>query len=384
MRAQIFTPTQDLTDFCIQTRQALHGIPENAREEFKTQAYVMQALSAMPGWRVAVPCGTAVKAVFEVPQATSCVAFRADMDALNITEQTGLPFASQHKGMMHACGHDGHMAVALGLARAISQGVIQPRATVVILFQPAEESYGGAQLLVEAGALENPHVDEVYGLHIHPCEPLGTIGLREGPLMASTTEVVVDFTGTSSHGALPHLGRDALLAAAHFVTLAQEIPSRVVDPMQPALITFGVLSAGTRRNIVAGHAHVEGIIRCFTPQVAELMIKQITRILQNISQMYEVTYAMEHPTYYPPVNNHPQAVARVRAAAVGFPINETPMQLTAEDFSYYQTVRPGAFYFVGSGFEGAAPIHNGYFDFDNRVLAQGLTVMGNICAGFGE
>ena len=375
--------TPSLQTYMTATRRALHKIPEGGWEEHKTQAYLLQSLADCPGWQISQPCGTAIKAVYAVPGATKTLAFRADMDALSLPEQTGLPFASEHPGYMHACGHDGHMAVALGIARAVCDGEIKPTCNLVLLFQPAEESIGGADQMIAAGVLENPHVDEIYGLHLHPCVSLGQVGLREGPLMAATREFVAEITGAASHGALPHLGRDALLAAATFALEAQSIPARDIDPMQPALVTIGQLNAGHRRNIVADAAHIEGITRSFDAQVDAAIFARLEQILDAACKMHRVDYTLETPTYYPPLVNAPAPTARLRAAAGDRAVAVKP-QLTAEDFSFFANARPAAYCFVGVGAPGGHALHHGKFDFDESALGIALGVFANLITSYEE
>nr|MDD6336661.1 amidohydrolase [bacterium] len=245
---------------------------------------------------------------------------------------------------------------------------------MVLIFQPAEESIGGAHPMVENGVLKNPDVDEVYGMHIFPGVPQGKIGLKTGPLMASTTEFVLSFHGKPSHGAMPQHGRDALLAAASFLTQVQGIIARGLDPMSPALLTVGKLEAGNRRNIIPDLARMEGIIRTFDEDTYASLKAQLMRLIHSVEEMYEVKAEYVEETYYPAVNNAPQCVERVRAI-VGDMAYDAQAQLIAEDFSYYQKECPGAYFFLGAGREGAMPLHSDAFCFDESILFTGTGIL---------
>ena len=248
-------------------RRALHRIPELGYSEQKTQAYILKELQALAPDEVRVFAQTGVRAVFRGNGQGRVVAFRADIDALPVKEETGCAFASEHPGFMHACGHDGHMANLLTLARWLADHRAKLVDDVVLLFQPAEETTGGAKRMIDEGALENPHVDVVYGMHVMPDVPKGKIAACAGPIMAQTSEMNLIIHGRSAHGATPHLGCDAVTAMGHLITMLQTSVARSVDPCQQALITIGRVQAGTQRNILADEAVLEGIVRTFSNQV---------------------------------------------------------------------------------------------------------------------
>ena len=356
-------------------RRALHRIPEKGNEEKKTQAYVLDALRPLAPDAITVMAGTGVRAVFRAKGAGEkprCVAFRADMDALCITERSGCDFASTHPGMMHACGHDGHTANLLTLAQRIAEHRDALACDVVLIFQPAEETTGGAKRMIEAGALEDPHVDEVYGMHLMPDIPVGRGGSCAGPLMASTTEIDLDITGKSAHGAMPHLGTDAIAAAAHLLTMLQTQVARTVDPCRSALITVGRMEAGTQRNVLAAQAHMEGIIRTLSNDVYKALYARVEDCVRGTEAAFGVTCEITPRVYFPCVENDAHRHARVQEILGERYVPLTP-RMIAEDFSYYQLHRPGVFVFCGCMDEKhRSPLHSDTFGFDEEAMLYGL------------
>lgn len=369
--------TQHLTDLR-KLRRDLHQIPEEGYAEYKTQQYILHHLSQYPCFTLQTVCGTGVRAVMLVDGASQTVAFRADMDALCIPENSSVEYASTHAGYMHGCGHDGHMAMALELATLLGSGELKPKANVVLLFQPAEESTGGADPMVQAGCLKNPDVDEIYGFHIWPEVPQGKVGIQEGVVMAQTSEISVDFEGLASHGAMPHMGKDAMLAAASFLVQAQGIVARGVDPAKPALLTFGKFESGHRRNIVSPFAHLEGIIRTFDDSVYQSLVEQLKLLLQGVGVTYGVKAELIQPTYYPAVSNHPVTTGRAIKAA-GDKVVPMVKKMTAEDFSFFQKACPGTFMFLGAGRQNQPPLHADNFDFDESIMLIGVEIMAKLC-----
>ena len=355
-------------------RRALHQIPEVGYEEHKTHAYLMQHLRALKPDDLKVYAKTGIRAVFHGDGTGRVIAFRSDIDALPIPEATGCAFASQHPGRMHACGHDGHMANLLTFARWLSEHRENLCDDVVLLFQPAEETIGGAKNMIEEGALEEPHVEVVYGMHMMPDVPIGKVSTCAGPMMAQTCEMDFVIHGQAAHGAMPHLGCDAVTAMAHFLTLLQTTVARSVDPAQPALITIGHVEAGHQRNILAEEAKLEGIIRTFSNTVYAGLE---TRILQDMAGMdaaFGTKTEMIKRVFYPCVENDPTEVEHVRAVLGDRFVQEKP-RMIAEDFAYYQLSVPGVFVFCGCMDENhKSPLHADTFDFDERALVTGLAL----------
>ena len=357
----------------IEHRRNLHRIPELGNQEVETKKYLLECLSRFQPDELTEMLDTGIRCVFRGNGTKEAIAFRADMDALPVEEPEGCAFRSEHEGKMHACGHDGHMAMLLTLAHFLSEHRDLPR-DVVLIFQPAEETTGGADRLVRAGVLRNPDVREIYGLHMMPDVPLGTIACVKGPIMASTCEIDVHFKGRASHGASPHLGRDAIMAAAYFLTELQSVVSRRIDPAERAVVTIGKMEAGRIRNTLAEEARLEGIVRTYSNAVFDEIESLIRSLLRGIEAGFEVQGTLTKHVYYPCTCNDAAAFGRVRRAA-GDRFAEAVPRMTAEDFSYYQLACPGAFAFLGCRDEQYGhPLHSSLFGFDEQALVYGLAL----------
>lgn len=359
-------------------RRVLHQIPEIGEKEYKTQAYILNHLKSLRTDDLRVFADTGVRAVFMGNGRGRTVAFRADIDALPVKEETGCCYASSHEGYMHACGHDGHMANLLTFASWLDANKEALIDNVVLLFQPAEETVGGAKRMIDEGALEHPHVDVIYGMHMMPDIPKGKLAACAGPIMAQTCEMDFVIHGRSAHGATPHLGVDAISAMGHLLTLFQTTVARSVDPCQQALITIGKVRAGEQRNILASHAEMEGIVRTFSNKVYEDLEQRIRDDLKGIEASFGVTTEFIKRVYYPCVENDEAEFERVKAAAADRFMQAKP-RMTAEDFSYYQLSVPGVFVFCGCGDEEhQAPLHASAFDFDEEALLPGLALFASL------
>ena len=359
-------------------RRALHRIPEVGEAEFKTQAYLIGQLELLRPDDLRVFADTGVRAVFRGNGEGRVLAFRSDIDALPVAEETGCSYASEHAGFMHACGHDGHMATLLVFAQWLSEHRDLLIDDVVLLFQPAEETVGGAKRMIDEGALENPHVDVIYGMHMMPDVPKGKISCCAGPIMAQTCEMDFIIHGKSAHGATPHLGTDAITAMGHLLTLFQTTVARCVDPCKQALLTIGKVSAGTQRNILADHAQMEGIVRTFSNAVYEGLEERIRADLKGLEAAFGVTTEFIKRVYYPCVDNDPTEFERVKTILGDAFVQEKP-RMTAEDFSYYQLSVPGVFVFCGCMDEmHKSPLHASTFDFDEEALLPGLALFSEL------
>lgn len=368
------TTISDYLDMLRMHRRALHRIPEGGDAEHKTQKYLIDQLERLKPDDLGVFAGTGVRAVFKGSGKGRVLAFRSDIDALPVKENTGCAYASEHDGWMHACGHDGHMANLLTFAAWLSASRSCLIDDVVLLFQPAEETTGGAKRMIDEGALENPHVDVIYGMHMMPDVPKGKIAACAGPIMAQTCEMDFVIHGQSAHGATPHLGRDAVSAMGHLLTLFQTTVARTVDPCQQALITIGRVSAGTQRNILADTARLEGIVRTFSNAVYEELEERIRADLAGVDAAFGVKTDFIRKVYYPCVDNDPLEFERVKAL-LGDRYLQAKPRMTAEDFSYYQLSVPGVFVFCGCmDEEHTAPLHSPDFDFDEQALLPALAL----------
>ena len=355
-------------------RRALHRIPEVGDQEYKTQAYLLEQLERLSPDDLRVFAQTGVRAVFRGNGQGRVLAFRSDIDALPVQEETGCSYASEHPGYMHACGHDGHMANLLTFAAWLNDHRSELADDVVLLFQPAEETVGGAKRMIDEGALENPHVDVIYGMHMMPDIPKGVIASCAGPIMAQTCEMDFVIHGKSAHGATPHLGRDAITAMGHLLTLFQTTVARSVDPCQQALITIGKVQAGQQRNILAARADMEGIVRTFSNKVYEGLEERIRADLAGLEAAFDVRTEFIKRVYYPCVENDPAEFERIKSI-LGSAFEQAKPRMTAEDFSYYQLSVPGVFVFCGCMDEQhKAPLHASTFDFDEEALIPGLAL----------
>lgn len=357
-------------------RRDLHRIPELDVHLPETLAYVRAALDAL-SCEVVEPCESSLVARFDLGRGRA-TALRTDMDALPVEERTGAPYASAHPGRMHACGHDGHMAMALAAATWVDN-VVSGRASglsaddlprdVVIVFQPAEETTGGAARVCGSGVLERCGVDRIFGMHLWPDLPAGTLASRPGALMARSSEVTVEFSGRASHIARWQEGRDALAAAARFVPSAEAMCGRLArEGGEPCLLRFGRLEAGTVRNAIAGSARAEGSLRVFSDAMLDRAREAVGTLAQNAARTEGCTVELSLSEGYPPVTNDPELLSAARRALPGLRELDEPL-LIAEDFSFYQRSLPGVFMLLGTGT--GTPLHADTFDFDERVLLAG-------------
>ena len=363
-------------DRIIDTRHDLHRIPETAYTEKKTSAYVADYLN---NEGLQVQTGIAqygVVGLLDTGTPGPTLMIRADMDALPLTEDTGLEFASEHEGVMHACGHDAHMTMVLGAATVFNQIKDQLKGTVKFLFQPAEEGPGGAKPMIEAGVMENPKVDYSIGCHVWPQLPEGTIGVRPGPWLAAMDRFNIKIIGKAGHGAMPNLCVDALEVGTQVVNALQRIVSRHMDPLQPTVVTIGSFHAGTAFNIIAGEAQLSGTTRSFDLEFWKTSQERVEKVVRGVCESMGAEYELEYAFAYPPTINDEfmtEVVGRCAAEVVG-PDNvlEPEKTMGGEDFSFYAQNSKGCFFGLGVGREGAAPVHNPKFDFNEDLLLLGV------------
>ena len=344
-------------------RRALHGIPELDRALPETVSYLRGALEGL-NCRLFSPMEGALCAWFDFGR-PSAIAFRADADALPMAERTGADYASRHPGRMHACGHDGHMAIVLELARRLSRKQSLPH-NVLLLFQPAEETTGGARDLCETGIFETYRVEAVFGLHLWPGLPFGAVFSRPGALMARSCEVNVDIYGKSAHIARASEGVDALAAGAELYRRAGELESSLPQGVL-RLLKFGFFQSGTVRNALSAHTRLEGSLRAYEDDVFDFLQQGLTEICRQVEKDFGCTVKLHMTQGYPAVWN-PEGLYRKVRQQVDFRELDAP-SMTAEDFSWYQRRLPGLFFFLGVGDTPA--LHADTFDFDDAVLEAG-------------
>lgn len=350
-------------------RRALHRIPELDNKLDQTTAYVRSVLESLP-CTVTCPIPGSVCAYFDAGKSET-VAVRADMDALPVTEATGLPFASAHSGQMHACGHDGHTAMALTLAEYTAENLsVLPR-NVLFLFQPAEETTGGARPLCETGILETHHVTHVFGLHLWPKLSAGTVFSRPGPLMARANEVTVTITGKSVHLSRAAQGIDAMTAGAEYLRRAYAMIDSL-PPQEPRAFRFGKFVSGTVRNAVSGETRLEGSLRTYREETYHFCREQLETIGTDIAAETGCAVNVHLNDGYPAVWNHEELYANLCTALGGdAPVLLESPALAAEDFSFYQQQVPGVFFFLGTG--DTEELHSPKFDFDDEaILPKGV------------
>lgn len=365
---------QNMVEELRQIRRDLHKIPELGLKEYKTSAYIREKLEGFGITELETWLETGVVAVIRGKGKKEAVAFRADMDALPVTEQTGCDFTSEHVGCMHACGHDGHVTVLLGFAKYLQEHKDELENDVVLIFQPAEEGPGGAQLLVDAGLFEKHPVRCIIGCHIFPQVPQGKVACRKGAMMARNGEVDVHVYGESAHGAQPQLGHDAVLAAGAVITGLHTILSRNVSPLDSGVLTFGAIHGGEACNIIAKEVKLEGTMRAFSDEAYETMTKRVQEAAAGIAAGYGCKGEAVFRHMYRVVDNDPKLVELLQEVA-GDNYEETPPYMLAEDFSLYLQKVPGMFFFLGSGNEEKGYIHSlhsAQFQFDEEILALGV------------
>ena len=358
----------------VDDRRALHQIPELDRQLPKTMDYLRGALSGLK-CRVFSPMASSLCAWFDFGQ-KEAIAFRADADALPITEHTKAPYASRNPGCMHACGHDGHMAILLELARRLDKKE-ELSHNVLLVFQCAEETTGGARDLGATGIFRQYHVEAIFGMHLWPDVPAGVVASRRSELMSRSCEITAEFTGRSAHIAKAEEGIDAMAAAVTFYRRVNEL----VDALPPTvyrLCRFGHLESGTVRNALSDHTHLEGCLRAFQDDVFYSLRAGLTSIGKDIERTTDCTVNIYMNDGYPAVINPPDLYKRVKQA-VGFFEMDDPCMIT-EDFSWYQKQMKGMFFFLGVG--EAPSLHSDNFDFDESVLEKGVEFFEELAEAF--
>jgi amidohydrolase len=366
----------DQKDLIINTRRDLHKIPETAYTEKKTATYVTDYLKRE---RFEVQTGIAklgVVGLMKTGKPGPTLMIRADMDALPLSEATGLAFSSTHEGVMHACGHDAHMAMALGAATVLNKIKSELSGNIKFLFQPAEEGPGGARPMIEAGVMENPRVDYSIGCHVWPYIPEGTIGLKAGRFMAAMDRFDLKIIGRGGHGAMPHLCVDALDVGIQIVNALQRIVSRHMDPLEPTVITVGSFHAGSAFNVISGEAELSGTTRTFNEDIWASWERRLEKVVRGVCESMGAEFELKFEQGYPPTINDESMIEVVRCCAekvVGKNrLVEPKPTMGGEDMAYYLQKSKGCFYFLGVGREGSAPIHNPKFDFNEDILLLGV------------
>ena len=373
---------KEIEKMIIDWRRDFHQFPELSFQEHRTGDVIADELRSM-GLEPKVKVGkTGVTADLKFGNGPM-IGLRADMDALPIQETSGLPFSSQNDGVMHACGHDGHMAMLLGAAKALTQKDNQYNGTVRFIFQPAEEGEGGARYMIEDGCLEG--IDEIYGIHVWNYQPVGEVGVKDGPVLAAADMFDIKIKGIGGHGAAPQGTVDSVVVASHLVQALQTIVSRNTNPLESTVISIGKINGGNNFNIIADEVSLSGTARAYSEENRNLIKTRMEEIIKGVEKTYNANITFDYKDGYPPTINHVGPTQKVLKAAekvVGDKAGMPYLSMGGEDFAYYLKEKPGCFFFVGSApneqelFE--TPHHCSHFTMDERALLVGPSIYLNL------
>jgi amidohydrolase len=369
----------EMKDWLVEIRRTIHMHPELGFEEVETSRLVSEWLERF-GLQVKKGMAkTGVVGLLNGKRPGKTVAIRADMDALPMDEANQVPYASKVKGKMHACGHDAHVAILLGVAKFFSSIPDKVRGNIKWIFQPAEEGGGGGRVMVEEGVLENPKVDAIFGAHVFPFLPVGKVGVNEREGLAAADRFTIKIMGKGGHAASPHVAKDPILAAGHLITQIHSIVSRNVNPLESGVVTIGKVSGGTAYNIIPDEVELWGTVRSLNPQVREDLKSRIEQVSQGIVRSFAVDYRFDFEYGYPVLVNDPE-MSKLVASACGKGIGKENVEVLkpsmgGEDFAYYLEKVPGSFFRLGSRNEERGmihPYHSSLFDIDEVILPFGV------------
>ena len=368
---------ENFGDKIVALRRDIHREPELGFDTEKTAAKVLAALDGLPLDLETGVAQNGIVATLEGEGGGPTVALRADMDALPIQEETGLPFASEIEGKMHACGHDGHTSMLVGAVHVLSGMRDRLGGTIKFVFQPAEEGGGGGKVMVDEGVADD--VSSIFALHLWPGLPFGKVATKAGPIMAAADAFEMEVRGSGGHGAMPHLAADAVVMAAQIVTALQTVVSREVDPVEPAVLTVGEIGAGTAFNIIPEKARIGGTVRTLDPDLRKMMPERIEELARGVAKGMRGDVDLDYTFSYPVTVNDEDAAARALSVADdlfgGDSVLELPNpSMGGEDFAYFLEKVPGAFIWLGVG-EDASGLHTSRFAFDEDILPRGAALL---------
>jgi hippurate hydrolase len=368
---------ENFGDKIVALRRDIHREPELGFDTEKTAAKVLAALDGLPLDLETGVAQNGIVATLEGEGDGPTVALRADMDALPIQEETGLPFASEIAGKMHACGHDGHTSMLVGAVHVLSGMRDRLGGTVKFVFQPAEEGGGGGKVMVDEGVADD--FSSIFALHLWPGLPFGKVATKAGPIMAAADAFDMEVRGSGGHGAMPHLAADAVVMAAQIVTALQTVVSREVDPVEPAVLTVGEIGAGTAFNIIPEKARIGGTVRTLDPDLRKMMPERIEELARGVAKGMRGDVDLDYTFSYPVTVNDEDAAARALSVADdlfgGGSVLELPNpSMGGEDFAYFLEKVPGAFIWLGVG-EDASGLHTPRFAFDEDILPRGAALL---------
>ncbi|HTU82079.1 MAG TPA: M20 family metallopeptidase [Candidatus Acidoferrales bacterium] len=385
----IVEPSESLTARVVELRRSIHRRPELGFEEHETAALVERELDALEVEHRRL-AGTGVVGVLRGALPGRVAALRADMDALPITERTGLSYASEIEGRMHACGHDAHTAMLLGAARVLAGMRERLAGTVVLIFQPAEEGPGGAEPMIAQGALDDPKVEAIAMLHVDPRLEPGAISITPGPVNASADELYLTVRGKGGHGAYPHTAADPIPATAAMILALQNIAAREVDPLKSVVVTIGTIEGGYRNNVIADEVRLSGTLRALDAEIRDALESRVRRIVDGVGTAYGVTVETRLVRGYPPVFND-VALANDFAEYVRerstVRVHQLPPTMGGEDFAYFAQRVPGLHVRLGVRSDAAQSTHPGHsalFRIDEAALPVGVQLLVAFATAFGS
>ncbi|WP_326907611.1 M20 metallopeptidase family protein [Sedimentibacter sp. MB31-C6] len=369
----------DIFDELVKIRRDFHKNPELGQKEFRTQSKIQEYLN---DWGIEnyVCADTGVVGIIRGKQKGITVGLRADIDALPINEKNNQSYCSINHGVMHACGHDAHATILLGIGKIIKEMEDSLKGNIKLFFQPAEESVGGGERMVQAGCMLNPKVDYVLGLHVMPYIDVGKVELKYGKLNASTDSVSIKLKGKSAHGAYPDLGTDAIIIAGHVITSLQTIVSRNISPLNSVVLSLGKITGGIKSNVIADEVMINGTLRALDNETRSYVKERISDIVVNTAKSFGGVGTVEFYDGYEALINNDEVVDVIKENAEKFLGSENIVykeypSLGAEDFSYFSDIAKGAFFHLGCGNAKkgiTAPIHTNNFDIDEECLKVGV------------
>ena len=382
MKLNIRKEIQAISNEIIDYRRDFHKYPELSFKEFRTAEKISSYLSDFNIPHKTKVGKTGVVADLDFGDGPT-IALRADMDALPIQETGDLAYKSDNPGVMHACGHDGHMAILLGIANVLSNYKKLKKGKIRLIFQPAEEGGGGAKYMIQDGCLED--VNEIYGLHLWNYQPIGEIGIKDGPIMAAADIFDIIVKGKGGHGATPQGTVDAIIVASHLVTMLQTIVSRNTNPLENTVLTIGQFNGGENFNVIANEVRLTGTTRAYTTENQKMIKNRMKDIINGISKSFNCEIKLNYKEGYPPTINHENPSKNVLKAStqvVGDGAGSPYLSMGGEDFSFYLQNKPGCFFFIGSAPNAkntlSTPHHCSHFDIDERALLVGSSVFLNL------
>jgi amidohydrolase len=388
MSTDFLSPANALGPWLIERRRDFHQHPELGYHENRTAGIIAQELSSLG---LAVSTGmvkTGVIGLLKGRHPGPTILARVDMDALPVQEANTVEYISQNPGVMHACGHDGHISVGLAVAKMLTAHQAQLHGTVKFVFQPAEE-LGGAKFMVEEGVLENPRPDVVLGFHLWNLLPIGKVSVSAGPVMAASEQFLIRVNGMGGHGGIPDRVRDPIVAAGHIITALQSIVARNLSPLDSGVVSVTSLKTIESYNVIPANVELKGTIRTFKPNVRELILKRVNEIAVGTSQMLGCSADVDLQSVAPPVVNHPGVADQVSKCARKLlgdqNVTSDVISLVAEDFAFMLQAIPGCYYFVGSANAERGLIyghHHPCFNFDETALVPASALMASIIASY--